>query len=93
MSSPDQSVLLGCLAAQRGALAEAEGWFRQALELEPDSAEALSNLGNALREQGRGGEALMGVKIRNYSRVDRSTVFGVFAGAGNFAGAAGSFHY
>jgi predicted O-linked N-acetylglucosamine transferase (SPINDLY family) len=47
----------GIAAAQRGHRPEAIGFFRRALELQPDAAAIHNNLGNALREEKHYGEA------------------------------------
>jgi tetratricopeptide (TPR) repeat protein len=49
---------LGYESVKKGRLDEAVGYFRQALQLDPDSAGACSNLGNALNDQDRFDEAI-----------------------------------
>ena len=54
-ANPDLINLAGCVASERGDLAEAEAHFRRALELKPTFANALGNFGNVLRRPGQAG--------------------------------------
>jgi Flp pilus assembly protein TadD len=48
---------LGAMHTERGSAAEAEAWYRRALELRPGYYDALTNLGDACRTQNRPDEA------------------------------------